>query len=58
MGKYKIKQTLNIALSMHGEVINYTLDGVSINTPSHYKVTGVLPNSVSVEEGNHSGISP
>jgi hypothetical protein len=40
----------------HGEVINYILDG--INTPSHYKDTGVLPNSVAGEEGNCSGISP
>jgi hypothetical protein len=31
----------------HGEVINYTLDGVSI----HHKDTGVL-NSVAREEGN------
>ena len=37
----------------HGEVINYTLDSV----PSHYKDTGILPNSVAGEEGNHSGIS-
>ena len=36
----------------HGEVINYTLDGVSI----HHKYTGVL-NSVAGEEGNSSGIS-
>ena len=41
----------------HGEVINYALDGESI-TPSHDKNTGVLPNSVAVEEGNCSGISP
>jgi hypothetical protein len=38
----------------HG--INYTLDGV--NTPSHYKDTGNLPNSVAKMEGNCSGISP
>ena len=36
----------------HGEVIVYNLDGVS--TPSHYKDTGVLPNSVAREEGNCS----
>ena len=42
----------------HGEVIHYTLDGVSlhigwcINTPSHYKDTGGLPNLVTREEGN------
>ena len=34
----------------HGKVINYTLDDVSI-PPSHYKDTGVLPNSVAGEEG-------
>ena len=39
----------------HGEVINYTLGGVS-NTPSHYKDTSFLPNLVAREEGNHSGI--
>jgi hypothetical protein len=32
-----------------------TLDGVS---PSHYKDTGVLPNSVAGAEGNSSDISP
>jgi hypothetical protein len=36
----------------HGEVINYTLDGVSIH-PVTTKDKGVLPNS-----GNRSGISP
>jgi hypothetical protein len=30
----------------------------SIGTPSHYKYTGVLPNSVSGEEENFSEISP
>jgi hypothetical protein len=32
--------------------------GWCINTPSHYKNSGVLPNSVAVEEGNRSGILP
>jgi hypothetical protein len=32
--------------------------GWCINTPSHYKDTGALPNSVVVEEGNRSRISP
>ena len=41
----------------HGEVIHYTLEG-NINTPSPYKDTGVLPNSVAVEEGNRLGILP
>ena len=27
-----------------------------INTPRHYKDTGILPNSVAGEEGNRSGI--
>jgi hypothetical protein len=40
----------------HGEVINYTLDGVSIH-PVTTKI-GVLPNSVAGVEGNRSGISP
>ena len=39
----------------HGEVINYT--GWYINTPSHYKDTGVLPSSLDGDEGNRSGIS-
>ena len=38
----------------HEEVINYT--GWCINTLSHYRNTGVLPNSVAGEEENHSGI--
>ena len=42
----------------HGEVINYTLEGVSIHPVTNYKDTGVVPNSVAREEGNHSGISP
>ena len=41
----------------HGEVINYTLEGALINTPSHYKDRGVLLNSVAGEEGNCLGIS-
>ena len=40
----------------HGEVINYF--GLCINSPSHYKDAGVLPNSVAREEENCSGISP
>ena len=32
--------------------------GWCINTPCHYKDTGILPNSVAGEEGNSSGISP
>ena len=48
------KQTLNISES--GEVMNYPL-GLGISTPSHYRVTGLLPNSVAGEEGNCSGIS-
>ena len=35
----------------HGQVINYTLDDVSIH-PVTTKDTGVLPNSVAGEEGN------
>jgi hypothetical protein len=38
----------------HGEVINYTLDGVSIHP---VKNTGVLPYSVAREQGTHSGTS-
>jgi hypothetical protein len=47
------KQTLNIPLSMVKLLIT-----LWINIPSHYKDTGVLPNSVAGEEGNRSGISP
>jgi hypothetical protein len=41
----------------HGEVINYTLDGVP-NTPSHCKYIRVIPNSVAGVEGTCSEISP
>ena len=44
----------------HGEVINYTLDGVSVHsvtTNIQMSDTGILPNSVAGEEGNCSGIS-
>ena len=37
----------------HGEVMNYTLDGVSIHPDA-----GVLPNSVAGKKGKRSGISP
>ena len=40
----------------HGEVINYTLDGVSVHPVT--TDTGVFPKSVAGEEGNHSGILP
>ena len=49
----KKKQTLNINWE-HGEVINYTLDGVSI----HPVTTKIQASSlVAGEEGNHSGIA-
>ena len=54
MGTNKKKADIEYPFE-HGEVINYTLDG-GIYTPSHYKDTGVLPNSVAGEEGNRSGI--
>ena len=41
----------------HGEVINYTLDGVSIH-PVTTKIQVSFPNSVIGFEGNRSGISP
>jgi hypothetical protein len=41
----------------HGEVINYTSDGVPIH-PVTTKDTDVLPNLVAREEGNRSWISP
>jgi hypothetical protein len=41
----------------YGIVINYALDGYTW-TPSHYKDTGVLSNSVVREEGHFSEISP
>jgi hypothetical protein len=34
------------------------LKKVDIQYPSHYKDTGIVPNSVAGEEGNRSGISP
>jgi hypothetical protein len=40
----------------HDEVIHCFV--WRINTPCHYKDTGILPNSVAGEEGNRSGISP
>jgi hypothetical protein len=40
------------SLFEHGEVINYTLDGVSIHPVT--KDTGVRPNSIAGEEGNRS----
>jgi hypothetical protein len=49
------KQTLNMPLSMVKLLV--TLWRVCINPPSHYKDTGVVPNTVAAEEGNHSGIS-
>ena len=52
------KKKVDIEYSFeHGEVINYTY-GWCINTHSHYKDTGVIPNSIAGEEGNCSGISP
>ena len=44
-GEFFKKQTLNIPLSMVKLLI--------INTPSHNKAAGVLPNSVAGKEGNH-----
>jgi hypothetical protein len=46
MGKKKKKEE-------HGEVINYTLI-----TLSHYKESGILPNSVAGEKKKCSVISP
>jgi hypothetical protein len=52
----KIRKADNEYPFEHGESIHHTLDG--INTPSYYKDTGVLPNSVARENVNSSGISP
>ena len=41
----------------HGEVINYTVDGVSIYPFTKKRYTRVLPNSVAREVGNLSAIS-
>ena len=41
----------------HGEVLNYTLDGVSIH-PVTTKIQASFFNSVAGEEGNRSRISP
>ena len=51
MGKKQTKkQTLNIPLSMVKLLIYSLHFGWCISTPSHYKDTGVLPNSVAEEE--------
>jgi hypothetical protein len=41
----------------HSDVINYTLDGVSIH-PVTTKIQASFLNSVAGEEGNSSGVSP
>ena len=56
MGKKKEEANFEY-LFEHGEVLNSSLDGVSIH-PVTAEDTGVLPNSVTGEEGNCSGISP
>ena len=54
MGKKKRKADIEYPFE-HVEVINYTLDGLSIQPVT---TTGVVPNSVAGEEENRSGISP
>ena len=53
---YKLKTDIEYPFE-HGEVIHYTLDGVSIH-PVTTKIQASFLNSITGEEGNCSGVSP